>query len=112
MDQNQVIGKNLKSLREKMSLTQAQIAEYLQVTREEISYYENGKRAIPSHLLTKVANLYGVDEYDLYEENVEANIVSQALAFRSGTLHPSDLDQIAEFKKIVDRKSTRLNSSH
>ncbi len=101
MEQDQVIGKNLQALRQKMALTQEQMAEYLQINREEVSYYENGKRSVPSPLLSKVANLFGVDEYDLFEEDMGAATVNLALAFRADTLNPKDLEQIAGFKKIV-----------
>lgn len=101
MDQNQIIGKNLQALRKKMGFTQDQVAEYLAVIREEISYFENGNRSIPSHLMSKLAYLYGVDAYDLYEENLDLANVNLALAFRAESLKPADLIQIAQFKKIV-----------
>ncbi|MFC4871744.1 helix-turn-helix transcriptional regulator [Negadavirga shengliensis] len=101
MEQDQIIGKNLQVLRQKMALTQEQVADYLQINREEVSYYENGKRSMPSSLLSKIANLFGVDEYDLFEEDMGMARVNLALAFRADTLDPEDLEQIAGFKKIV-----------
>lgn len=101
MDQGQIIGKNLQALRQKLVFTQDQIAEFLNINREELSYYENGKRSVPSHLLSRLANLYGVDEYDFFEEDLDVASVNLALAFRAENLKASDLEQIAKFKKIV-----------
>lgn len=101
MDQNQIIGKNLQALRRKLGFTQDQVAEFLNINREEISYYENGNRSMPTDLMSQVANLYGVDEYDFFEENLDLATVNLALAFRAESLKPSDLTQIAQFKKIV-----------
>jgi hypothetical protein len=48
-----------------------------------------------------MANLYGVDEFDLYAEKFEVSQVNLALAFRGDSVRPSDLVQLAAFKKIV-----------
>lgn len=101
MNQDNTIGKNLKELRKKLGFTQDQVAEYLQINREELSYYETGSRPIPSFLMSPLASLYGVDEYDFYEENFDLTKVNLALAFRSENIKTSDLEQIAKFKKIV-----------
>ncbi|MEB2774978.1 helix-turn-helix transcriptional regulator [Algoriphagus sp. D3-2-R+10] len=101
MNQNQIIGKNLQALRKKQGFTQDQIAEYLGILREEVSYYENGSRTMPTSLMSPLANLYGVDEYDFYEENFNIASVNLALAFRAEDIKSSDLEQIAKFKKIV-----------
>jgi transcriptional regulator with XRE-family HTH domain len=101
MGQDQIIGKNLQTLRKKLGFTQDQVAEYLSINREEISYYENGTRSMPSQLMSQISNLYGVDEYDFYEENFDLASVNLALAFRAESLKPADLAQIAQFKKIV-----------
>jgi len=101
MYQNQIIGLNLKSYRVKLGLTQESLAEYLGVSREEISYYENGRRPVSTSLLSKAAKLFGIDEYDFYEEDMSAAKTKVALAFRANELNSSDLHQIADFRKIV-----------
>jgi len=101
MDQNNRIGSNIKLYRNKLNLTQESLAAYLNITREEINYYENGKRNIPSSIMTKAAKLFGIEEYDLYEEdenNLQANV---AFAFRAEFLNAEDLNHIADFRKIV-----------
>ena len=101
MNQNQVIGNNLKMYREKFDLTQEFFAEYLGINREEISYYENGKRIAPTHVLYEAAKLFGIDEFDFYETDMESSGIKVALAFRADTLSIEDLKQIADFRKIV-----------
>lgn len=101
MNQDQIIGKNLLALRQKLGFTQEQVAAYLQINREEVSYYENGNRTAPTKILSKMANLYGVDEYDFYEEDFKLSSINLALAFRADNIKPTDLEQIAKFKKIV-----------
>lgn len=101
MDQNQVIGFNLKSYRSKLGLTQESLADYLGVSREEISYFENGRRPVSTSLLSKAAKLFGIDEYDFFEEDLSAVETKVALAFRADELDSNDLSQIADFRKIV-----------
>ncbi len=101
MTQNQTIGQNIKLFREKRGLKQEDLSRYLSVTREEISYYENGRRTIPSALLSKLAALFNVDEYDLYETNPESRTLNLALTFRANQLLPGDLVHIANFQTIV-----------
>ncbi|MFZ6665636.1 helix-turn-helix transcriptional regulator [Peijinzhouia sedimentorum] len=100
MDQNQIIGLNLRRYRESLNLTQDMLASYLGINREEVSYFETGKRIMPSALLNKAAKLFGIDEYDFYDSD-EAADVKIALAFRAETLSPEDLHHIADFRKIV-----------
>jgi transcriptional regulator with XRE-family HTH domain len=101
MDQNQIIGSNIRHFRERMNLSQAQLAQYLGVTREEVSYYETGKRTIPSKHLSNVATLFCTDEYDLFEKDPQIHAINVALAFRADTVSPEDLPLIANFQRIV-----------
>jgi transcriptional regulator with XRE-family HTH domain len=98
---SKIVGENIKSLREKMNLTQEALAHYLNTPRENISYYETGARSIPSSQLSKLANLFCMSEYDFYEENIENKEINIAFAFRAAELKPKDLESIAQFKKIV-----------
>lgn len=97
---NDILAKNIKLFRDKLALTQEELAEYLAVNREEISYYENGRRNIPPQILIKMAKLFGVDEYDLLIENEEEMNLKLAFAFPATKLNVEDLNAIADFKKI------------
>ena len=48
----------LKNLREDNDITQTQIANYLHITQNTYSQYENGQRQIPIELLIKLAIYY------------------------------------------------------
>lgn len=101
MNQNQIIGSNIRQFREKFGLTQEELATYLGVTREEVSYYETGKRNIPTEVISKAAKLYGLDEYDLFEVDAEMKCAKLAFAFKADSLKPEDLNHMANFKNIV-----------
>lgn len=96
-----ILSKNLKDFRVKLGLTQDQIADYLEISREEVSYYETNRRNVPMNLIPKYAKLFGVDEYDLYEEDSAINNLNIAFAFRANEISSNDLKVIADFKKIA-----------
>ena len=50
----------LKSLRKRRGLSQAEVARAVFVAQNTYSYYENGKRDIPTATLVRLAELYGV----------------------------------------------------
>lgn len=101
MNTNQQIGGNIKLYREKLSLTQDTLANYLDVKREMISYYENGKRPIELAKLEKLADLFNVELQDLLNENPCPVELELTFAFRSEGLEDSDINSISEFQKIV-----------
>lgn len=96
-----IIGQNIRLFREEMGLNQEALAQYLGIAREMISYYENGTRPIPTEQLSKLANLFCIEEYDFYEEDPAKRKLNIAFAFRANALDAKDLDGIAQFKKIV-----------
>jgi transcriptional regulator with XRE-family HTH domain len=98
---NIIIGQNIRTLREKMGLTQEALAQYLNAKREAIAYYEIGQRSIPSAQLSKLANLFCMNEYDFYEEDLQGRSINIAFAFRADEFQAQDLESIAQFKKIV-----------
>lgn len=101
MNNNEIIGRNIKLFREKNGISQDVLANYLGVTRVEVSYFENGKRNISTVIIEKAAKLFGIDDYDFYEENTESQQVNVALAFKADFLNKEDLEQIADFRKII-----------
>ncbi|MDP5168624.1 MAG: helix-turn-helix domain-containing protein [Bacteroidia bacterium] len=97
----QLIGHNIKTFRESMTLSQVDLAGFLSVTREQISYYETGKRNIPLPLLERLSSLFGVELSDLLTENPAQASTLAAFAFRAEGLEAQDLESLAEFQKIV-----------
>lgn len=98
---NQIIGKNIRTYREKMGLRQEDVANYLGLQREVVSYYENGTREVPMNNLKKLSELYGIEIYYLMEENAALNAVNSVVAFRTEGLTSDDLNVMSDFKKIV-----------
>ena len=96
-----ITGGNISSLRNKLALSQQQVADYLGIKRENISYYENGNREIPLEHLEKLADLFGVELYDLMESDLVNQKATLAFAFRADQVDVKDLQNISRFKKIV-----------
>jgi len=96
-----IIGKNIKSYREKLHLSQEEIAEFLGVSRELISYYENGHREVQLEKLEKLADLFGIELINLLEEDLSIMEADLAFAFRSDSLVQRDLEHISNFHRII-----------
>ena len=59
------VGDNIKALRERFDLTQDELAEKLNVTRESVHRWETGKIAIRDRHVAKMVELFGVDPEDI-----------------------------------------------
>ena len=55
-----IIGKNIKTLRVEMGLSQSNIASFLNVDQSLISKVEKGERILSADMLEKLACLFGV----------------------------------------------------
>ncbi|WP_454523618.1 helix-turn-helix domain-containing protein [Dyadobacter jiangsuensis] len=100
-DEDRIVGGNIRQFRERLSMSQQELADFLGVTTPLISYYEGGSRSVPMLSIEKLASLFGVDAYDLFEENASLHTANTAFAFRADDLLNTDLEQIAQFRKIV-----------
>ncbi len=101
MESTLSVAGNLLALRQRHGLTQESLANYLGVARPTISYYETGERNVPLEHLEKLANFFGIDTYDLLEENTENQQSMVAFAFRADELNSEDMNGIAAFRKVV-----------
>ena len=97
-----VIGRNLKVLREANDLTQEQMSNYLGIGRSAYANYEAGEREAPLEVLERSASLLGCELELLFEEDVEA-VKDQMMvcAFRTDGLTEADMKQVARFKQVV-----------
>lgn len=99
---NAIIGRNLKKWRTHLGYSQDKIAEYLNISRENISYFENGEREVPVKHVEKLSDLFGIDPYILYDENMGVHESEMAFAFRNNEgLSSQSLENISHFKRIV-----------
>lgn len=60
MGQEETFGKRLQNLRKQNHLTQEQLADRLQVSRQLVSSWEQGKAAPKKEILEELSGLYGV----------------------------------------------------
>lgn len=110
-------GEVIKAYRERMNLSQEAVASFLQIKRETLSYYENnpdGRAEAPLEVLEKLADLYGADLADFFEDDANQLKVNLAFAFRATNLIENDLNEIAQFRKVVKNylKIIDLEKSH
>lgn len=56
---NQIIGENLKKIRELSGFTQEQVAQSIKIERSTYSNYEGGTREIP-YTIWKISQIYSV----------------------------------------------------
>jgi transcriptional regulator with XRE-family HTH domain len=103
------VSTNIRLFRENGGFKQEDIAKYLGVQREVISYYENGSRKVPLNNLEKLAELFGVSLLDLLEENTDLTKSKAMIAFRANELKPEDLENIAKFRRIVSNYLKMIN---
>ena len=52
--------KRIRDLREDHDWTQAQVGEKINEPQRTYAYYETGQRMVPPHVLSALADLYGV----------------------------------------------------
>lgn len=87
----------LRVLREKFKYTQEEVSKYLGISQPAYVKYETGETDVSMDGLEKLARLYGMDEYDIMEGNLER--VNFAYAFRRDG--KADLEEVAHFQQIV-----------
>ena len=61
------LGRNIQSARKKRGLSQNELAELLNISREHLAKVETAKRFISLKLLFKVAKILQVQEKDLFD---------------------------------------------
>lgn len=100
MANNNEIGSILKELRNKMGYSQEQISSYLGISQPAYNHYESGDTAVSQESLEKLADIYGVEEYDILTCNKPQLQADMAFAFRKNS-EVKDLSQIASFQRLV-----------
>lgn len=100
MNENQIIGRNIKTLREANSYTQEQVAAYLGINRSAYSNNETGQRKTPIDVLEKACNLFGCETELLFgtDEKTVKNMLM--CAFRADNLSGNDLEMSVRSKRL------------
>ena len=101
MANNKEIGNTLKDMRYKMGYSQKQISSYLGISQSAYSQYVRGNTAISRDSLEMLANIYGVEEYDILTCNKPLLQAEMAFSFIQKEDKIRNLGQIASFHKII-----------
>ena len=80
---NQIIGENLKKIRELSGFTQEQVAQSIKIERSTYSNYEGGTREIPYTIFGRYLKFIGCEPFILFEDNVQTNNEIMATAFQN-----------------------------
>ncbi len=67
--ENNVLGRNLKTLRLEKGISQRKLGEDFNVSNQTISFWENGSREPDLDTLVKIAKYFGVSIDSLLLEN-------------------------------------------
>lgn len=90
-----IVGNNIKTLRESMESSQSVIAHFLNVDQSLISKVEKGERNLSVDMLEKLACLFGVSIDAIESSPIEASSLSAA--FRESELSAEDKEMFAAF---------------
>ena len=111
-DLRKYAGNIIKKLREHNNMTQDELAEELNTTRQAVSRYENGDRGVNQDLLFKLSNIFRVpiDEFfppinNIYKkeeitEEEEIELLEDTLK-RKGLLDKNDKISKENFDKLM-----------
>lgn len=99
-----IIGSNIKALRDSMGFSQSAIAHFLNVDQSLISKIENGERSATADMIEKLSCLFGVSLDDI--ESSSLVMPSLSFAFRANDFTPEDMEAISAINRIA------LNSEH
>lgn len=106
-----IIGNNIKIFRESLGITQSQLGKLVDKNRVQINYYENGKRIPTLFELHKFSELFGIEAYELNEQNEISEQISTAISFKKNSITSMDIKAIGNFRKIASNyiKLTKLD---
>ncbi len=94
-----IIGENIKKLRENIGISQKSIALFLGVDQSLISKIEKGERILSADMLEKLANLFGVSVEAIERNLQETSYLS--FAYRASNLTTEDLEAISAINRIA-----------
>ncbi len=98
---DQIVGANLKKLRDLFRETQDSFAIKTGVSRSAYANYESGAREIPYDVIEKAAMIFGCEPHVLFDENMSAQNDVLICAFRVDNISDSDFNEVCRFKDVV-----------
>lgn len=100
-----IIGNNIKTLRNGMGFNQFTIARFLNVDQSLISKIEKGEKSLSADMLKKLSCLFGVSINDIESSAIEASTLSVAFS-------ASDLSSLEDLEAISAINRIALNSEY
>lgn len=90
MDILKTVGKNIAYLRQKLGLSQEEMAHRAHIDRSYLSQIEHGKRNITLVVLVEIARVLGVEPVTLMKEKIDCCKVlgTRFVAAHGGCAHP------------------------
>ena len=101
-----MLSKNIRALRESLGYTQEQIATYLNITAPAVSQYESDARSIPAEAISKIALLFNVEEYELYQDDPHQQQRGARTPLRRCRRGPGPRDQPDRLPCLADESGT------
>lgn len=98
---DQILGANIKRLRELFKETQETFALNVEVSRSALANYEAGTREIPNDVIEKAALFFGCEPHVLFDETLSDRKDILICAFRVDGVCGSDREEINRFKDVV-----------
>ena len=95
------LAHRLRAEREHLGLSQAQVADVLEISRAAVSALETGRRRVTSMELKKLAELYGASVDRLLGGDVEEDPTTIALFRTAKGLAPKDREQVLRFAEFL-----------
>ena len=102
-----MVGANIKKLREHMGLSQLNIAHFLNADQIMISKLEKGEEALSADMLEKLACLFGITVDDIEKEIIKKP--SYKVALKTTELTLDDVETIYRINKIAMNVSFMIN---
>lgn len=96
------VGTNLKALRERFNLDQAQLADMLGVSRESVHRWETDKMAIRDRHIAKMVELFGIDPEDIKSERYGLAGSMHGIQHPSGAMIP-DPEPLPAYAPLLGR---------
>lgn len=112
-----LIGAKLRRLRRTLGLTQAQMADDLEVSASYINLIESNQRPVSAKLLVSLAQVYDFDMSDVGGAG-DARLASELLealrdpVFEAGPLGKNDAEDVVNANPDIARAFLRLYSRH
>lgn len=98
-----MLNESLRRIREERGFSQAQVAEYLNISPSAYSTYETGTRDVSSDKIIKLSKFYGVTTdylYGIEKTNEDTSLMNEVSSLLN-TLTISDLENVLDYTKFL-----------